>query len=82
MDDRLTQVEQVLESLRPAMAADGGNVELMGISDGYVRLRLTGTCTMCPSAELTLRRGIEPALKQELPWVAGVTTSHFEGIMA
>jgi Fe-S cluster biogenesis protein NfuA len=79
LDMRFEEVERVLETLRPAMAADGGNVELSGIADDYVQLRLIGACTMCPSAELTLRRGIEPALKRALPWVAGIQSASLKG---
>jgi len=80
MDGRMLEVESVLWTLRPAMAADGGNVELVGIEDDFVQLRLTGTCTVCPSAELTLRRGIEPALKRAIPWIAGIKASPLAGL--
>jgi Fe-S cluster biogenesis protein NfuA len=72
---RHEEVERVLDMLRPAMGADGGNVALAGVSGDYVELRLLGACTVCPSAELTLRRGIEPALKRALPWVAGIISA-------
>lgn len=71
-DPRRMEVEQVLDTLRPAMTADGGNVELVTITNGSVVVRLIGACTMCPSAELTLRRGIEPTLKRALPWVTEI----------
>lgn len=66
------EVERALDRLRPAMEADGGGVEVVRIQDGIVELRLKGSCTCCPSASLTLRRGIEPTLRAALPWVTAV----------
>jgi formylglycine-generating enzyme required for sulfatase activity/Fe-S cluster biogenesis protein NfuA len=70
--ERLSQVEAVLQTVRLAMEADGGGVELVGIAGNVIQLRLTGTCTSCPSIELTLRQGLESALRRHLPWSAGV----------
>ncbi len=66
------QVEQVLEKIRPALQADGGDVELVGIVDGVVQLRLQGSCSGCPSSTMTLQMGIERALKSEVPGVVRV----------
>ena len=67
------QVEKVLERIRPALQADGGDVELVEITaDGIVKLRLQGSCVGCPSSTMTLQMGIERALKNEIPQVAGV----------
>ena len=66
------QVEQVLERIRPALQADGGDVELVGIVDGVVQLRLQGACTGCPSSTMTLQMGIERALKNEIPSIVRV----------
>ena len=67
------QVEQVLERIRPALQADGGDVELVEITtDGVVKLRLQGSCIGCPSSTMTLQMGIERALKNEIPQIARV----------
>ncbi len=67
------QVEEVLEKIRPALQADGGDVELVEVTaDGLVRLRLQGSCVGCPSSTMTLQMGIERALKSAIPQVTGV----------
>ncbi len=72
-DYKFQQVIKVLDSLRPAMEADGGGVELVSIQDGgLVVIRLKGMCLACPSASLTLKLGIEKTLKQEIDWVKEV----------
>jgi Fe-S cluster biogenesis protein NfuA len=63
------QVEEVLESLRPALIADGGNVELVDVDDGVVKVRLVGACASCSSSLMTLKMGIERALKKAIPMV-------------
>jgi Fe-S cluster biogenesis protein NfuA len=68
-----TQVEAVLDRLRPALVADGGNVELVGVDDdGTVRLALGGACASCPAQLATLRLALEPALRAALPVLTGV----------
>ncbi len=69
---RFPEVEAVLETLRPAMEADGGGVVLAGIEGGRVDVRLKGMCLDCPSAPMTLKHGIERTLKQHLSWVTEV----------
>lgn len=71
-DTRAKLVQEVLDLLRPAMRADGGDVELVEIVDGVVRVRLCGTCIACPSKNLTLKHGIERTLRARLPWVTEV----------
>ena len=67
------EVEQVLEQVRPSLAAHGGSVELVGVEDdGVVRVRLQGACRGCPMAQQTLKMGIEAFLKEELPEVKAV----------
>ena len=66
------QVEAVIERIRPALEADGGNVELVDIDDGVVKVRLTGACGSCPMSTLTLKMGIERAIREELPDVKEV----------
>ena len=61
------RVEEVLDKIRPALIQDGGNVELVDVDDGTVKVRLTGACGSCPMSTMTLRMGIERILKHEIP---------------
>jgi Fe-S cluster biogenesis protein NfuA len=63
------EVETVLDTIRPSLMADGGNVELVDIDDGVVKLRLIGSCSSCSSSTMTLKMGIERALKKAIPMV-------------
>jgi Fe-S cluster biogenesis protein NfuA len=63
------RIEAVLEKIRPALQADGGDVELVGVNDGVVSVRLTGACGSCPMSTLTLKMGVERALRQAVPEV-------------
>ncbi len=63
------RVEDVLESIRPALMTDGGNVELVEVDDGVVKVRLVGSCSSCSSSTMTLKMGIERALKKAIPLV-------------
>lgn len=66
------EVEKALAKVRPALQADGGDVELVDVKDGIVSVRLTGACGGCPMSQMTLRAGIERALKKEVPGIKGV----------
>jgi len=66
------KVEEVLDKLRPNLIMDGGNVELVAINEGVVKVRLTGACGGCAMATITLKMGIERILKQEIPEVKEV----------
>ena len=67
------QVEKALEKIRGMLAADGGNVELIDVSDdGVVKVKLTGACGCCPMSQMTLKMGIERIVKQEVPGVKEV----------
>nr|WP_212508824.1 NifU family protein [Litoribacterium kuwaitense] len=66
------QVQEVLDKLRPFLLRDGGDVELVDIEDGIVKLRLMGACGTCPSSTITLKAGIERALLAEVPGVREV----------
>jgi len=67
------RVEAVLNRIRPSIQADGGDVELVEISeDNVVTVKLTGACVGCPMSQLTLKGGIERILKHEIPEVASV----------
>ncbi len=67
-----TDVERVLGKIRPALQADGGDVELVDVEEGVVKVRLTGACGGCPMANITLKNGIEALLKEEIPSVSRV----------
>ena len=67
------KVLAVLDKIRPALQRDGGDVELVDISeDGVVKVRLQGACAGCPMSQMTLRHGIEKVMKQEIPEVKAV----------
>jgi len=67
------EVEEALERIRPRLQADGGDVELIEVTDeGIVRVRLLGACGGCPMATMTLKEGIERFLKEEVPEVQAV----------
>jgi len=68
------KVEAVInERIRPALARDGGNCELVDVTDdGVVKLRLTGACAGCPMSQMTLKMGIEAELKEQIPEVTSV----------
>jgi Fe-S cluster biogenesis protein NfuA len=69
------KVEEILDMIRPSLVADGGNVELVDVEDGVVKLKLTGACSGCPMSTMTLKNGIERILKQEIPEVKEVVST-------
>ena len=71
--DVLQKVENALDTIRPYLKADGGNVSVVEItSDNIVRLRLLGSCGSCPMSIMTLKAGIEQAIKREVPEIEGI----------
>ncbi|NLW56779.1 MAG: NifU family protein [Firmicutes bacterium] len=67
------RVQEVLEKVRPSLQADGGDVELVDVTeDGVVQVRLLGHCAGCPMSMMTLKNGIERVLKEEIPEVKSV----------
>ena len=67
MDDLKKSVEQVLTRIRPMLQRDGGDIELIEVTDGIVKVRLTGACKGCPMSQMTLKQGVERFLLQEVP---------------
>ena len=67
-----TNVENALNKIRPSLQADGGDVELVDINEGIVKIRLQGECVGCPMSTLTLKMGIEKVLKQNVPEIVRV----------
>jgi Fe-S cluster biogenesis protein NfuA len=68
------KVDKALDKIRPALMADGGNVELIDVENGVVKVKLTGACGGCPMSQMTLKMGIERVLKQEIPDVKEVVS--------
>jgi len=68
------KVEAALNKIRPALQADGGDVELVDVTDGVVKVRLTGACGGCPMSQMTLKMGIERHLKKDVPEVKEVVS--------
>ena len=67
------KVEEALSKIRPALQRDGGDLELVEVTeDGLVKVRLTGACRGCPMAQMTLQMGVERAMKDMVPEVKAV----------
>ena len=66
------KVKETLEEIRPNIQADGGDIELVDIEDGIVKVRLKGACAGCPMSALTLKQGVERTLKSRIPEVKRV----------
>ena len=67
------RIQAAIDKIRPMLKADGGDVELIGVSDdGIVQVRLQGACAGCPMSQMTLKNGIERVIKQEVPEVKSV----------
>ena len=65
-------VEKVIEQIRPNLQADGGDIELVDVEDGVVKVKLKGACNGCPMSQITLSRGVEQVLKKNVPGVKRV----------
>lgn len=73
----LKRVEEALNTIRPYLEADGGNVKLLDITDDMiVRLEMLGNCGSCPMSAMTLKAGVEEAIKREVPEIKGVVASN------
>ena len=68
----IAEIEKALAEVRPMLALHAGNIELVGIEDGVVKVRLLGTCRGCPLSQLTLKAGVEELLKERVPSVKSV----------
>ncbi|MBP2019050.1 Fe-S cluster biogenesis protein NfuA [Symbiobacterium terraclitae] len=66
------RVERALDLIRPAIRMDGGEVELISVEDGVARVRMMGACGGCPMSTMTLKMGIERAIRQQVPEVRAV----------
>jgi Fe-S cluster biogenesis protein NfuA len=69
----IEKVEAALDKIRPTLVADGGNVELVAVTEaGVAQVRLTGACKGCPMAQVTLKNGVERLLLKEVPGLKAV----------
>ena len=66
------KIETALADIRPSLQADGGDVELVDVENGIVRVRLTGACGGCPMSQMTLKQGIEAHIRKEIPEILSV----------
>jgi len=66
------KVRSVIEELRPMLQADGGDIELVGLEGGVVKVRLKGSCAGCPMSQMTLQMGVERALREKIPEIVRV----------
>lgn len=67
MSDLMKSVELALEKIRPMLQRDGGDIELVEVTNGVVKVRLTGACKGCPMSQMTLKQGVEKMLLKEVP---------------
>lgn len=69
---RVREALLVLDELRPMFLADGGDVDLLGVDEGWVEIHLSGSCQGCQASDVTVHGALEPRLKERYPWVVGV----------
>jgi len=69
----IAQIQKIIEEeIRPIIQADGGDIELVDVEDGIVKVRLVGACAHCPSSAMTLYQGVEKMLMEKIPGVKGI----------
>lgn len=68
------KVQEVINKLRPLLQRDGGDIELIDVNDGVVKVKLTGACGSCPMSQMTLKMGVESTLKKEIPEIKEVVS--------
>jgi Fe-S cluster biogenesis protein NfuA len=66
------KIQAVINEIRPLLQADGGDIELVGVEDGVVKVRLRGACAGCPGAQMTLKMAVERRIKMKVPEVQRV----------
>jgi Fe-S cluster biogenesis protein NfuA len=69
------KVQEVIDKIRPMLQRDGGDIQLIDVEDGIVKVKLTGACGSCPMSQMTLKMGVENALKKEIPEVKEVVSA-------
>ena len=70
----IDRVEKALNAIRPYLQADGGDVELIAVEGGVVKVKLSGACGGCPMSQMTLKNGIERIIKEQIPEIESVET--------
>ncbi|MCS7235223.1 MAG: NifU family protein [Armatimonadota bacterium] len=75
--DVRARVERVLQAIRPYIQADGGDIELVDVSDGVVQIRLAGACVGCMYSMMTLQAGVERMIREEVPEIQAVEAVPF-----
>jgi Fe-S cluster biogenesis protein NfuA len=68
------KIEAAMKKIRPMLQRDGGDVELVDVEEGVVKVRLQGACAGCPMSQMTIKNGIERILKQEIPEIKSVVS--------
>lgn len=68
------KIEKAIEEIRPNLQADGGDIELVDVENGVVKVKLKGACAGCPMSTVTIKWGVENFLKRRVPEVTGVET--------
>ena len=69
----ISQIQNIIETqIRPALQSDGGDIELVDVEDGIVKVKLVGACSHCPSSAMTLYEGVEKMLMEKIPEVKGI----------
>ncbi|MFC2068180.1 NifU family protein [Chloroflexota bacterium] len=68
------KIETALAQVRPSLQADGGDVELIDVTDGVVKVKLSGACAGCPMSTMTMKNGIERILKEQIPEIKEVVS--------
>ena len=66
------KIEKAIEKIRPFLQQDGGDIEFIDVIDGVVKVKLKGACGCCPMSQMTLKNGVEKALKEEIPEIIRV----------
>lgn len=72
LDTTKVRVQKVIDGLRPSLKADGGDIELLGVDNGVVKVKLKGACAGCPMSAMTIKWGVEDLLKKKVPEVVRV----------
>jgi Fe-S cluster biogenesis protein NfuA len=69
----IARIQEIIEKqIRPALQSDGGDIELIDVEDGIVKVRLVGACSHCPSSAMTLYQGVEKMLIEQIPEIKGI----------
>jgi len=71
-DTNNEKIQAVIDEIRPLLQADGGDIELVGVEDGVVKVRLRGACAGCPGAQMTLKMAVERRIKAKVPEIQRV----------